>query len=103
MARRKVGQGGIQMVLPTIEWRMCACGCGQMFVANENGRPREYLNDSHKKRSYRGRKATQQQNDEYSAGMWEGFTDGAVRQWADEDKSGDTGWWALYELERRGR
>lgn len=103
MARHKVGKGGIQMVLPTIDWRVCACGCGQKFVANETGRAREYLNDTHKKRAYRGRKATLQQNDEYSEGMWVGFAVEAIQQWAEEGGDSDIAWWAKYELERRSR
>lgn len=38
---------------------MCACGCGQEFVQLGYGRPKLYLNKTHKSRAYASRKREQ--------------------------------------------
>lgn len=51
-----------QALLPTIEQVLCACGCGQYFMAQRTPRKRLYLNNTHKKRAARSRKALERKN-----------------------------------------
>lgn len=51
-----------QALLPTIEQVLCACGCGQYFMAQKTPRKRLYLNNTHKKRAARNRQALQRKN-----------------------------------------
>lgn len=40
----------------TVKVALCACGCGQEFPVRGYGRPKLYLNASHKSRAYARRK-----------------------------------------------
>jgi len=42
-----------QLRLPGMRQVYCKCGCGRYFISSNVGRPREYLNDTHKKREAR--------------------------------------------------
>jgi hypothetical protein len=33
----------------------CACGCGEMITYSGSGRPKKYVNATHRKRAYRRR------------------------------------------------
>jgi hypothetical protein len=103
MARAKAGQGGIQTVLPGLDWKTCQCGCGLQFLPLKKGRQRRYFNDTHKTRAYRNRKWERAQNDAISFQMWEGCTDSLVEEYACSDANENAQQWAQYELQRRAR
>jgi len=103
MARKQTGQGGAQMGLPTLDWKVCQCGCNLQFLSQGKGRARRYFNDSHKKRAYRNRLWERAQNDATSFAMWEGCTDSLVEEYACCDANENAQQWAQYELMRRAR
>lgn len=47
-----------QMHIGLVE-RQCQCGCGEIFFSKPYGRPRLYLNASHKRNAAKQRKASQ--------------------------------------------
>lgn len=103
MARKQAGQGGIQMGLPTLDWKMCKCGCGSQFLLSGKGRAREYFNDSHKKRAYRDRMAERANTDAQSFQIWQGVSDDMLAEACFSDPEQYETQWAWYERDRRVR
>lgn len=103
MAKRQSGQGGIQTVLPGIDWKQCQCGCGQYFIPLKKGRQRKYFNDSHKTRVYRRNKKQRHEYDVETEETWRGWTDESIVAYISACPEAELAWSGQWELYRRGR
>lgn len=103
MARKRAGEGGNQMGLPTLEWYMCMCGCGSSFLQGEKGRKREYLNDSHKKRAYRDRTKEREAYDAEAKEAYYDWTSEAIEVFINSMPGTYAAWLGQWELYRRSR